>query len=834
HRIAGGLAGGVQLVWKDDRVGGVGPYDIHGAFVSANAQPGPDAPVSLSSRAQTRPDLAAGPDGFLAVFSSERSGTRRILAQRLDPLGSAIDAEPIEVTSGPNAISPAAAWNGSVFLVVWSDSGEILGRRLLPDGNFLDAVPLSLMPGSSPDVAALGDLFLVAGTDINPGSPHFRFPYAIRVDGSTGNTLDAGPIWLGQYFAQVPAVTTFMGRWLVSWQRNPTHDNPQANLYAAFVEPDGSTAGEFVVAYNAFTPDIAVSGPVAMFVFRKNSTANANNDVSARRMISDGTFPAAEFVLSNSADRQRAPTVAWDGAQFVAAWEDLRNSVAFFDERSDIYAARIDESGTLLDPLGFEVATTPLPEKQPVLASAGGDTLLGASIFRDSAPYTAYRVGTFHMPGTVTDPPEAAFAGDPTVGCFPLTVNFEDESTGAVASWDWSFGDGGSSTAQNPSYTYAAPGIYSVSLVAGGPMGSDSAARFDYITAAAPALANFSASPTVVCAPLEEVVFTDLSDGFPDSFIWDFGDGTYSTQQNPRHAYQWPGTYSVKLTVSGSCGSDTTTFVDLIQVDPPCGYSALALSDISVASSVAGDYIRTHVQDNLWEVMYELVVDDGAGYYSKLDHRWNFDVAAGVGVTFNVETYRNSPFDPEGFSLEYSTDNVSFLPLVSVPVGYGSFSIPLPASLSGLVYIRVADTDQTPGNSAADSVFIDYMDITSEVVLPPHPCGAVSGLSFVDDVSMNWLPADGATHYDVMRGDLESMRLQGSVGDAQCSQAALPGTAWSDTDPPPAGTGYYYIIRGEATGWAPGTFDNLGPPPIGFEERDAEIGTAGGSSCASM
>ncbi|MDH3785602.1 MAG: hypothetical protein OEV00_09790, partial [Acidobacteriota bacterium] len=188
HRIAGGLAGGVQLVWKDDRVGGVGPYDIHGAFVSANAQPGPDAPVSLSSRAQTRPDLAAGPDGFLAVFSSERSGTRRILAQRLDPLGSAIDAEPIEVTSGPNAISPAAAWNGSVFLVVWSDSGEILGRRLLPDGNFLDAVPLSIMPGSSPDVAALGDLFLVAGTDINPGSPHFRFPYAIRVDGSTGNT----------------------------------------------------------------------------------------------------------------------------------------------------------------------------------------------------------------------------------------------------------------------------------------------------------------------------------------------------------------------------------------------------------------------------------------------------------------------------------------------------------------------------------------------------------------------------------------------------------------------------------------------------------------------
>ncbi|UCD18204.1 MAG: S8 family serine peptidase, partial [Candidatus Zixiibacteriota bacterium] len=59
----------------------------------------------------------------------------------------------------------------------------------------------------------------------------------------------------------------------------------------------------------------------------------------------------------------------------------------------------------------------------------------------------------------------ADFTADVLSGCAPLTVQFTDQSTGPVTSWDWDFGDGGSSQAQNPSHQYQDPGTYTVQLI---------------------------------------------------------------------------------------------------------------------------------------------------------------------------------------------------------------------------------------------------------------------------------------------------------------------------------------------------------------------------------
>jgi PKD repeat protein len=88
--------------------------------------------------------------------------------------------------------------------------------------------------------------------------------------------------------------------------------------------------------------------------------------------------------------------------------------------------------------------------------------------------------------------PTASFTASPTSGTAPLTVQFTDTSTGSPTSWSWDFGDGGMSTAQNPSHQYTAAGDYTVSLTATNDAGSDSATRTGYIHVSTPAAIGLS------------------------------------------------------------------------------------------------------------------------------------------------------------------------------------------------------------------------------------------------------------------------------------------------------------------------------------------------------
>ncbi|MEZ6197424.1 MAG: PKD domain-containing protein [Planctomycetota bacterium] len=164
--------------------------------------------------------------------------------------------------------------------------------------------------------------------------------------------------------------------------------------------------------------------------------------------------------------------------------------------------------------------------------------------------------------------PVADFSGTPTSGTSPLTVNFSDLSTGSVTGWAWTFGDGGTSTAQNPSHTYMASGTYTVGLTATGPGGSDLVTKVGYVTVSSiPApTADFTGTPTTGTAPLN-VSFTAILGGGPtSSVLWNFGDGGLSTQTNPSHTYATPGIYDVTLTASGPGGSDLITKTGYVTV----------------------------------------------------------------------------------------------------------------------------------------------------------------------------------------------------------------------------------------------------------------------------
>jgi PKD repeat protein len=82
-----------------------------------------------------------------------------------------------------------------------------------------------------------------------------------------------------------------------------------------------------------------------------------------------------------------------------------------------------------------------------------------------------------------------------------------------------------------------------------------------------PPAAAFTADPTSGYEPLT-VQFSDASTGSPTTWVWDFGDGSTSTEQSPSHTYNTAGTYTVSLTATNDAGSDTETKTDLIEVRP--------------------------------------------------------------------------------------------------------------------------------------------------------------------------------------------------------------------------------------------------------------------------
>jgi PKD repeat protein len=177
-----------------------------------------------------------------------------------------------------------------------------------------------------------------------------------------------------------------------------------------------------------------------------------------------------------------------------------------------------------------------------------------------------------HYPMTM----EAEFAAGPTSGAAPLAVSFTNGSKGAYTDSLWAFGDGRTSTEEDPTHSYTAAGSYSVTLTVSGPGGSDTEAKPGYITVYEAVEAEFTASPTSGLVPLP-VTFTNASTGDYTDSLWAFGDGGTSTEEDPIHSYTAAGSYTATLTVSGPGASDTETKPAYIWVAPARVYLPVVL-----------------------------------------------------------------------------------------------------------------------------------------------------------------------------------------------------------------------------------------------------------------
>jgi PKD repeat protein len=205
-----------------------------------------------------------------------------------------------------------------------------------------------------------------------------------------------------------------------------------------------------------------------------------------------------------------------------------------------------------------------------------GDECAWISSGQGAAALVAFSTGSFAMQSTwsndtnrcdISHPIVSGSGGTPTANftfsASGLTVTFTDTSTdagGTIGSHAWTFGDGGTSTAVNPTHTYTAGGTYSVTETVTDSGNGSTSSKTSAVTVSASGgtpVANFTYTTSGLT-----VNFTDTSTdsgGSIGQHSWNFGDGSTSAAADPSHTYASAGTYSVSETVTDSISNVSST-----------------------------------------------------------------------------------------------------------------------------------------------------------------------------------------------------------------------------------------------------------------------------------
>lgn len=187
---------------------------------------------------------------------------------------------------------------------------------------------------------------------------------------------------------------------------------------------------------------------------------------------------------------------------------------------------------------------------------------------------------------TVFPVPEVDYTADETFACNPpLKVNFKNltKKGGSGFTYEWNFGDGNTSTQENPIHEYTNNGSYQVTLTVTNSNGCKATKTIKSYVNINPIDVDFSIDNLDGCAPLD-VTFTnktkpDIS-GF--SYSWDMGNGKTLQTKHAATTYDKPGTYTVSLTVSknGKC-NQTRTYANAVIVKPTPKPSIIVSDSVS-------------------------------------------------------------------------------------------------------------------------------------------------------------------------------------------------------------------------------------------------------------
>ena len=315
-----------------------------------------------------------------------------IYGARVTPSGTVLDTAGIAIsTTSGSEYYAGINFDGTNYFVVWQDerSGYVNGARMNPSGIVLDTAGIPL-PNTFSDIAigksiAFGDTnYLLVGRDYRLGPPNI---YGFRVSPS-GIVLDTGINISTSANPQKWPSAAFDGlNYLAVWQDERNWQYSGYDIYGARVSPDGtiidpSSIAISLAAGNQEFPTVAFDGTNYLVVWD-------NGDIYGARVNQFGTVLDPEGIaISTAVNRQLLPSVAFGRTDYFVVWEDYRLSYDY----SDIYGARVNRDGIVLDPEGIPISTAQNSQYLPKIAFDGTNYLVVWTDYRSPAAVYGTRV----------------------------------------------------------------------------------------------------------------------------------------------------------------------------------------------------------------------------------------------------------------------------------------------------------------------------------------------------------------------------------------------------------------------------------------------------------
>ncbi|RLC83703.1 MAG: hypothetical protein DRJ03_16350, partial [Chloroflexi bacterium] len=442
-------AGQYLVVWEDYRNAN---WDVYGRRVTAGGVvTGSEITVAVASGSQMLPAVAYQPaaEEWLVVWNGGQAQGQRLSSDG-ETTGSGFDISQDTIRDRPDV---AANPEDEEYLVVWYrkesvDEYRVRARRVLSDGTLLGS-ELVLSPadneGRWPRVAynAKDGEYLVVWQDYRDGNWNIY-----------GQRVTAGGVLTGSNFAisslagdeTYPSITwdERSGRYLVGWQ--------------------GWGLGQRVWADGALD-----GGPIDL-------SASIGAPDHAYGRVSGIALGVGELWGNVLAQRYAIPAADFSAAPLEGA---APLTVTFTNLSTPLY-------GTTGYTWTFDDgATSTLTEPVHVYTQTGVYSVtLTVQVDDESDTLTRTNYITVTSGGVAA--PVAGFTASLLSGAAPLTVTFTNTTTGEAAGYQWAFGDGTTSVVTHPTHVYTATGVYTVSLTATGPGGSDALTRANYISVTEP------------------------------------------------------------------------------------------------------------------------------------------------------------------------------------------------------------------------------------------------------------------------------------------------------------------------------------------------------------